>query len=72
MRARRIIRIVVICYAVFCAILAVFLGELVFRPQRVRVTKRQLAEATAARFGARASSWTTRTKLRSMNLISRS
>jgi len=52
MRARRVIRIVVICYAGFCAILAIFLGELAFRPQRVRVTERQSAEATAARFGA--------------------
>jgi dipeptidyl aminopeptidase/acylaminoacyl peptidase len=52
MRARRIIRIAVVCYAVFCSILAIFLGELAFRPQRVRVTERQSAEATAARFGA--------------------
>jgi dipeptidyl aminopeptidase/acylaminoacyl peptidase len=37
---------------VFCAILAIFLGELAFRPQRVRVTERQIAEATSARFGA--------------------
>jgi dipeptidyl aminopeptidase/acylaminoacyl peptidase len=52
MRPRRVIRIVVICYAVFCAILAIFLGELAFRPQRVHVKERQSAEATAARFGA--------------------
>ncbi|MGB9233651.1 MAG: alpha/beta fold hydrolase [Terriglobales bacterium] len=53
MRARRrVIRIVVVCYVVFCAILAVFLGELAFRPLRVPVTDRQSAEATAARFGA--------------------
>jgi len=52
MRARCIIRIAVACYAVFCAILAIFLGELAFRPQRVRVRERQSAEATAARFGA--------------------
>lgn len=52
MRARRVIRIVVVCYAVFCAILAIFLGELAFRPQRVRVRERPSAEATAARFGA--------------------
>jgi hypothetical protein len=52
MRAWRNIRIVVVCYAVFCAILAIFLGELAFRQQRVRVTERQSAEATAARFGA--------------------
>jgi dipeptidyl aminopeptidase/acylaminoacyl peptidase len=42
----------VVCYAVFCAILAILLGELAFRPQRVRVTERQSAEGTAARFGA--------------------
>lgn len=35
-----------------CSILAIFLGELAFRPQRVRVKDRQSAEATAARFGA--------------------
>ena len=52
MRPRRVIRIVVVCYAAFCAILAIFLGELAFRPQRVRVTERHSAEATAARFGA--------------------
>jgi dipeptidyl aminopeptidase/acylaminoacyl peptidase len=52
MRARRVIRIVVICYAAFCSILAIFLGELAFRPQRVRITQRQSAKATAARFGA--------------------
>jgi dipeptidyl aminopeptidase/acylaminoacyl peptidase len=52
MGARRIIRITVVCYAVFCAVLAIFLGELAFHPQRVPVTARQSAEATAARFGA--------------------
>jgi uncharacterized protein len=52
MRPRLVIRIVVICYAVFCAILAIFLGELAFRPQRVPVNERQSAEDTAARFGA--------------------
>ena len=52
MRARRVIRIVVVCYVAFCAILAIFLGELAFPPQRVRVKERQSAEATAARFGA--------------------
>jgi uncharacterized protein len=52
MRARRVIRMAVVCYAVFCAILAIFLGELAFRPQRVRVNERQSAEATASRFGA--------------------
>jgi dipeptidyl aminopeptidase/acylaminoacyl peptidase len=43
---------VVVCYVVSCAILAIFLGELAFHPQRVRVTERQSAEATAARLGA--------------------
>ena len=52
MRAWRVIRAVVICYAVFCTILAIFLGELAFRPQRVPVGKRQSAKAIAARFGA--------------------
>jgi dipeptidyl aminopeptidase/acylaminoacyl peptidase len=52
MRARRVIRIVVVCYAVFCVILAIFFGELAFRPQRVRVRERPSAEARVARFGA--------------------
>jgi uncharacterized protein len=52
MQVRRVIRVGVVCYAVFCAILAVFLGGLAFRPLRIRITKRQSAEATAARFGA--------------------
>jgi hypothetical protein len=46
-----VIRKVVICYALLCAILAIFLGELAFRPQRVPVRNRQSAEAIAARFG---------------------
>jgi uncharacterized protein len=52
MRARRLIRIVVVCYAVFCSILAIFLGELAFRSQRIRIQERQSADATATRFGA--------------------
>ena len=52
MRARRVIRIVVVCYIALCAILAIFLGELAFHPQRVGMKERQSAEATAARFGA--------------------
>jgi dipeptidyl aminopeptidase/acylaminoacyl peptidase len=52
MRGERVIRRVVLCYALICAIIAIFLGELAFRPQRVPVTERQSAEATAARFGA--------------------
>jgi hypothetical protein len=49
MPARRIIRVAVLCYVVLCAILGIFLGELAFRPQRVRVTERKSAEDTAAR-----------------------
>jgi hypothetical protein len=52
MRARRIIRIVVVCYVVFCSILAIFLGELAFRPHQAPVTKRHSYEAAGARFGA--------------------
>jgi hypothetical protein len=52
MRARHVIRVAVVCYVVLCAILGSFLGELAFRPQRVRVTERQSAEATDGRFGA--------------------
>jgi uncharacterized protein len=51
MRARRIIFIAVVCYAVFCAILAIFLGELAFRPQRMHGNERELAEAIASRSG---------------------
>jgi fermentation-respiration switch protein FrsA (DUF1100 family) len=49
MRARRVIRNVVFSYAVFCAILAIFLGESAFHPQRVPITQRL---NTAARYGA--------------------
>lgn len=52
MRAQRVIRMGVPCYVVLCAILAIFLGELAFHPQRVHVKERQSADATAARFGA--------------------
>jgi dipeptidyl aminopeptidase/acylaminoacyl peptidase len=52
MRAWRVVRRIVICYALVCAILAVFLGELPFHPQRVPVIKRRSAESVAARFGA--------------------
>ena len=52
MRAWRVVRTAVICYAVLCTILAIFLGELAFRPQRVPVGQRQSAKAIAARFGA--------------------
>jgi dipeptidyl aminopeptidase/acylaminoacyl peptidase len=43
---------VLFCYAVFCAILAIFLGELAFRPQRVGIREQQSAEGRVARFGA--------------------
>ena len=33
MRAWRLIRTVAICYALLCTVLAVFLGELAFRPR---------------------------------------
>src|ERR1700730_16621573 len=52
MRARYIIRTLVLSYAVICSLLAIFLGELAFRPLRVRVIEYQSAEATATRFGA--------------------
>lgn len=52
MRAWRVIRIAVVGYAVCCSILAIFLGELAFRPQRMLLKQRQSAEATASRFGA--------------------
>lgn len=52
MRTWRFIRRVTICYALFCIVLAVFLGELDFRPQRMPLRNRRSAEATAARFGA--------------------
>src|SRR5260370_40943877 len=52
MRAGRVICIVVVCYSGFCAILAIFLGELAFRPQRIPINERQTAAATASRFGA--------------------
>ena len=52
MRAWRVSRTVAICYALLCTILAVFLGELAFRPQRTPLRDRQSAEAIAARFGA--------------------
>jgi dipeptidyl aminopeptidase/acylaminoacyl peptidase len=52
MRARRLIRSLVIGYVLFCAVLAIFLEELAFHPQRVHVKDRHSAEATADRFGA--------------------
>jgi hypothetical protein len=51
-RARCIVRRVVVSYPVFCAILAIFLGELAFRPQRVPIRERPSAETTATRYGA--------------------
>jgi alpha-beta hydrolase superfamily lysophospholipase len=52
MRAWRFIRVAIVCYAIFSAILAVALGEMAFRPRRVPITRRVSATATAARFGA--------------------
>jgi dipeptidyl aminopeptidase/acylaminoacyl peptidase len=52
MRARSVIRVLVVSYAVICSLLAIFLGELAFRPLRVHVSEHQSAEDTAARFGA--------------------
>jgi uncharacterized protein len=52
MRAWRVIRAVAICYALLCAVLAVFLGELAFRPQRMPLREPKSAKAVAARFGA--------------------
>jgi uncharacterized protein len=52
MRARRVISAALFCYVLLCAILAIFLGELAFRPQRVSVTQYQSFEVTTSRFGA--------------------
>ncbi len=52
MQARRVTSMAVLGYALFCAILAILLGEMAFRPERVRVTQRQSFEVTATRFGA--------------------
>lgn len=52
MRAWRFIRTGLISYTLLCTILAVFLGELAFRPQRILLRDRQSAQAVAARFGA--------------------
>jgi uncharacterized protein len=52
MRLWRVIRAVVICYALVCIVAAIFLAELAFRPQRVPVRKRKSAEAIAGKFGA--------------------
>ncbi len=43
---------VVLCYATCCLVLAVVLGEMAFRPERVPLDQRASAEATAVRFGA--------------------
>lgn len=52
MRTWRFVRVMTVCYGLFCVILAVLLGELAFRPQRLPLRDRQSAEAMAARFGA--------------------
>lgn len=51
MRAARIVRAGGLCYALGCALLGIFLGELAFRPQRTPVTQRESAEAVATRSG---------------------
>lgn len=52
MRVRRFIVRLALCYGLSCIVLAVFLGELAFRPQRIPLRDRESAEAMAARFGA--------------------
>jgi hypothetical protein len=52
MRARCVIRTVGVCYALLCIMLAVFLGELAFRPLRMPLRDRHSAQSVAARFGA--------------------
>jgi len=52
MRAWQAIRTVLIFYALLCILLAIFLGELAFRPQRVPVRNFRSAETVAAHFGA--------------------
>lgn len=52
MRARRVLLICIITYATCSAVLAIFLGELAFHPQRLPLSHRAMAQATAARFGA--------------------
>jgi uncharacterized protein len=52
MRSWRAIRTIAVCYALLCAMLAVFLGELAFRPQRLPLREPHSAKAIAARFGA--------------------
>jgi uncharacterized protein len=52
MRVWHVIRVALVCYVAFCTILAIFLGELAFRPQRMPLRERQSARAIAARFGA--------------------
>jgi len=52
MRVWRVIRLGAICYLVCCAILAVLLGELAFRPLRMPLRDSQSARVVAARFGA--------------------
>jgi uncharacterized protein len=52
MRAWRVIRNLLISYALLCIVLSVFLGELAFHPQRVPVRNFHSAETVAAHFGA--------------------
>ena len=52
MRAWRVIPTALICYALLCATLAVFFGELAFRPLRMPLRETQFAKNITARFGA--------------------
>jgi hypothetical protein len=49
MRAWHLIRTVAICYALLCIILAVFLGELAFHPQKMPLRERQSAKVVGQR-----------------------
>jgi len=52
MRAWRAIRTVLISYVFLCTLLAIFLGELAFRPRRVPLRHLDSAKGIASRFGA--------------------
>jgi len=53
MRARRVLLGCILIYAACSSALAIFLAELAFYPQRRPLNHRVMAQATAARFGAR-------------------
>ncbi len=52
MRLRRLALKALLYYAICCAVLAIVLGEMAFRPERLAIDQRASAQATAARFGA--------------------